>query len=127
MIKYEVIVPLDVHPYPESHETSAALILARYFCANAKFVRRSMTIKSPDLEIAGVEWELKSPVGKGKRTFQNNLRKANRQCANVVLDLRRYGMPTKQAVTRAREAIAQIRSIKRLLIITKAGKVLVIK
>lgn len=127
MIEYSVIIPSDIHPKPESHETSAALILAQYFRADVKFIRRSMTLKSPDVEIAGVLWELKSPVGDGKRTFQNNLRRANKQCPNIVLDLRRCSMATREAISRARYTVSQIRSIKRLLIITKLNKVLVIK
>ncbi len=55
MKKCQVIIPVDVHPYPETHELSAALILAHFFETNVEFIRRTMTIKSADVKIKNVE------------------------------------------------------------------------
>lgn len=66
MKKCQVIIPVDVHPYPEAHELSAALILAHFFETNVEFIRRTMTIKSADVKIKNVEWELKKPDWKWK-------------------------------------------------------------
>lgn len=126
MGKYQVCFD-GVEPAPAKYEISAAEILAEYFCMNVKMVKRMPDAKTADLRIKGGFWELKSPVGDGKRTIQNNLRKADNQSSNVVIDLRRCKMHEARALSRIKYEIAKASSIKRLLVITKRGKVLEIK
>ena len=72
-------------------------------------------------------WELKSPLGRGKRTIQNNIRKANQQCANIVVDLRFCKINEEQAIQRVRYEVLRMTSIKKVLVITKDIRVLAIK
>jgi len=86
-MKYEVIIKTDLKDRPKDHELSAALILANHFGANAIFLCPQLD-KTPDIEIDGMRWEIKSPKGDGKKTIENNFRAARKQSLNVM-DLRR--------------------------------------
>lgn len=126
MEKYGVCFA-NVVPRPAEYEITAAEILAKYFCANVKMVKRRENAKTADLKIKNIFWELKSPIGDGKRTIQNNLRKANSQASNIVIDLRRCKMDEWRAISRLKYELTQAHGVKRLLVITKKGRVLEIK
>ena len=126
MGKYRVLYD-GVKPVPAKYEISAAEILAEYFCGDIRMINRRKNAKIADLKIGNVFWELKSPTGDGKRTMQNNLRKADDQSSRVVIDLRRCKMHEARAVSRLKHELEKANSIKRLLVITKKGKVLEIK
>lgn len=127
MSEYQIIIPNSLKPHPKQKELTAALILSQHFQANVAFVRSTDARRTADFKINGVFWELKSPTGDSKRTIQNNLRSANKQSSNVVIDLRYCKMNSRTAVNRTKNAAATTKSIKKLLVITKDGKVLVIK
>lgn len=61
----------DIKPVPAEYEISAAEILAEYFSVNIRMVKRRVNAKTADLKIGNVFWELKSPVGDGKRTMMS--------------------------------------------------------
>jgi hypothetical protein len=90
------------------------------------FIKRG-SAKSADFKIGDIVWEVKSPKGNGKKTIQNNLRKADDQSPYVILDLRRIKMHAAQAYNRIRYELSKATKIKRLLVITRRGKVLEIK
>jgi hypothetical protein len=74
MKKYEVIIKTDLVDLPKEHELSAALLLAYHFKSDVVFLR-PQTDRTPDIEVKGIKWEIKSPKGNGKKTIENNLRK----------------------------------------------------
>ena len=91
---------------------------------------RRFQSKSPDLYIlrTNTRWELKSPTGGSKHTVQNNLRDADAQSENVILDLTRAKLTDKQGISRAKEFIRDERSrIKHLKVLTKNKKLIDIK
>ena len=123
--KYLVHVEDNKESKPRPHEETASQIIATSFRSNIVFLRRRQS-KNPDLYIlrTNVLWELKSPIGNGKHTIQNNLRDADRQSENIIIDLRRTKMNEKQAVSRIHEFInTEHTRIKRIKVITKANKV----
>ena len=127
--EYKIKIVESGRAKPRPHELAAAKIVARYFESNVNFVRRAAS-KTPDLHIikTGVRWELKSPTGGGKHTIQNNLREANRQSENIILDLSNAKLTWRQGVSRTREFLREKHSsIKRIKILTKQGKVIDIK
>lgn len=126
MRNFPVYIPLGISREPELHEKTAAQILANYFECRVMFIDCGPT-HTADIMIGNVLWELKAPKGNSKRTIQNNLRKADNQSMNIVLDLRRIKMVESRAVARARYELGRATRIKKLLIITKRGKVLEIK
>ncbi len=79
---------------PEKNE----LETAKYFAALGKdvtFIRPSSIPNqhSPDIEMDGLEWEMKAPTGSGKRNIEYNFRKAVAQSKNIIFDLRHVKIP----------------------------------
>lgn len=108
---------------PKPHEISAAWVLAQYFKTDVFFEPRSL-IKTADLRINGARWELKSPIGNGKRTIQNNLREAAHQSKNIVIDLRRCKLNQDNAIMRIRHEISHSKSLRKVVAILKRGKII---
>ena len=124
--KYEVIVKTDIKDRPKDHEMSAALILANYyFKADVTFLRPESN-KTPDIEVDGKKWEIKSPLGNGKRTIDNNFSEARGQSKNIVIDLRRIKMHQAKANARIRHYLSTPHRFKQVLVITKSKNVVVI-
>ena len=127
MANYRIYLPGAVDRPPSAVELSAATILAEHFKRDVHFEARHGSLKTADFRIGGTLWELKSPLGRGKRTIQNNIRKANQQCANIVVDLRFCKINEEQAIQRVRYEVLRMTSIKKVLVITKDIRVLAIK
>ncbi|MGH7157897.1 MAG: hypothetical protein ACREGD_02345 [Candidatus Saccharimonadales bacterium] len=124
MKKYEVSVKTTLEDAPKEHEMSAAVILAYHFKADVIFMRPGRK-KTPDIDVNGVKWEIKSPKGDGKKTVDNNLRTARKQSHNVVLDLRRAKLHQNKALARICYYLsAGSHKIKHLKIITKTQKII---
>lgn len=56
MKSYQVVIPSDINPLPETHEVSAARIISNFLHSDAEFVVRN-NYKSADIKIDGVLWE----------------------------------------------------------------------
>lgn len=67
--RYKAIIQTDLKDRPNDHELSAVLILINYFKSNIIFLR-PQTDKTPDVEINGSRWEIKSPIGDGKEQMK---------------------------------------------------------
>jgi len=124
--KYRVIIPADIMPLPEVHEVSAAQILCSYFMADAQFIIRN-NYKSPDLRIKDILWELKSPTGIGKRNIERQLQIAIKQSDSIVLDARRSKIHISKIRNKLTYQAKLTKRLKNLILITKTGKVEIIK
>lgn len=122
----QIIIPTNINPRPERFEIEAASIIAEYLQANATFIARS-TVNTPDVEIKGIEWEIKSPLGKSKHTIEMQLRRASRQSAYVILDARRFKIHIAKIRRQLRYHGEIKMHIKRILLITKTEQVEEIK
>lgn len=88
-MKYKVIVETGIIDRPQDHEMKAALIAANdYFNSDIIFLRQS-THSTPDIDVNGKKWEIKSPLGNDKKTIENNLRAARKQSKNLIVDFSR--------------------------------------
>jgi len=125
MPRYEVIVNTSVTDRPKDHEMKAALIVANnHFRADVVFLRPEI-YKTPDLEVSSVKWELKSPLGQGKKTIENNMRAARRQSKNLIIDFGRMKLHQTKALTNIRYYIQKYpRQFERIIIITKSGEII---
>lgn len=126
MSKYRVILESGITPIPQKHEILAAQILAEYVKSDVLMLKCGINT-SPDLKVLRTHqrWELKSPIGDGKRTIANNLRAASHQSDRVILDLSRCKLATGQAIARINEYMRSNKSkIKKLMIIKKDKKVI---
>jgi hypothetical protein len=125
MPRYEVIVNTSVADRPKDHEMKAALIVANsHFRADVVFLRPEI-YKTPDLEINSVKWELKSPLGQGKKTIENNMRAARRQSVNLIIDFARIKLHQTKALANIRYYIQKYPGqFRRIIVITKGGEVI---
>ena len=83
---------------------------------------------SADIKIDGFEWELKSPVSASLKNVQKTLRKAAHQANRVVYDSQRVKTLTDpQLEKELRKQAKEFRSIKRVMFVNKARKVIDIK
>lgn len=130
MKKYRIILEDSRREHePRYHEYKTVERIANIFQSNILFIRRRQS-KTPDLYIikTGIRWELKSPLGGGKHTIQNNLREASAQSENIILDLSRAKLSDRQGISRAKEFLERESfRIKRLKVFTKTGELIDIK
>lgn len=110
---------------PEQHE----LDTARYFAERGHDIEfippnNSPNMHTPDIKMDGVEWEIKSPIGKSKRTIEQSFRKAVLQSRYIIFDLRRVNISEVQAVRELEHRFNTKRYLRRLLVIKKSGELL---
>lgn len=118
----KIILPVGMKPRPEQHEIHVADILSGHFKTDVEFVLRTNQ-PTPDFLIDGVVWELKSPTGTGKNNIQRQLQDARRQSKNVIIDASRSKMHGTKIRKQLEYQFKIVKSVKRLLFISKAGKV----
>jgi len=81
-------------------------------------------VRTPDIHMNGLDWEIKCPTGKSTNTIKRAFKVALRQSKNIIFDLRNSRMPDKANVAKLKKEFSDIRSAKHLLIITKARMVI---
>ena len=111
---------------PEKNE----LETAKYFAALGKditFIRPSSIPNQhrPDIEMDGLEWEMKAPTGSGKRNIEYNFRKAVAQSKNIIFDLRHVKIPEKQCIAQLEKEFSERSYLNMLYVIKKNGELLV--
>jgi len=120
-----VILPADSRALPEPHEIEVAWILARHYNTVVEFLRPidGYKIRTADMVMNGVIWEVKSPTGKGRTTVKNQFKRAAKQATHVVFDARRVQLDEGFVVRLVRQQLEARKAIKVVLLITKAGAV----
>ena len=128
-MKYKVYIEDSSESKPRPHEIAAVIKIAEIERSDMVFMRRLQS-KLPDLYFlkTNTRWELKSPLGGGKRTIQNNLREASLHSENVIIDLTRARLTDAQGISRAREFMKSEKTrIKHLKVLTKRKLIVDIK
>ena len=97
---------------------------AKYFAALGKkivFIRPSGIPKrhTPDIKMDGIEWEIKCPKGEGKRTIENNMRKAINQSHNIIFDLRNTKLTEDKSIPKLEQEFKHNSRLRKLYIIRK--------
>lgn len=121
-----VIIPTSINPRPERFEVEAAGILAEYFDADATFIARKSS-KTPDVKICGIEWEIKSPLGKSKHTIEEQIKRASTQSLCIVIDARRCKLHISRIRSNLNFQVSVRPRLKQVLLINKSREVEVIK
>jgi hypothetical protein len=103
----------------------AAIIVANvYFKSDVVFLHQA-TYATLDIFVRGVAWEIKSPLGGGRKTIENNMRTARKQLKNLIIDFSRMKLHQSKAIANIqfylKHAPGQFTS---LIVITKDGKIL---
>jgi hypothetical protein len=96
--------------FVDVHEKIAVDYLATKIGYDVTFLAQ---IETPDIDMNGLHWEIKSPTGKSSRTIENNLRLSMKQSPNIVLNLRRMDgrIPTKKLLNEAERRFTDAKSI----------------
>lgn len=105
---------------PEKHELS----VARFFAElgyDVEFIPPSNIpgVHRPDILLQGVEWEIKSPKGKGKNTIQKNFKVAIKQSHFIIFDLRRVNLPESKCISEIEKQMSLRPYMKKLFVICK--------
>lgn len=103
---------------PEKHEINVANLFSD-LGYDVTFIKASNIpdIHTPDILMDGVEWEIKSPLGKGKHTIERNIKNALLQSNNIIFDLRRINIPEDKCISRLKNEFKIRKEIHRLYII----------
>ena len=122
--KGKIIIPAEAKPWP--HELNVAHILAKANC-QVEFLLKS-NIKTADILLDGVEYEIKSPEAFNTNTLEHTLKDAAKQAPNLIISTKR--------IKRIKDAKIKMflinqthkqKQIKRLLMITKQNQIIDIK
>lgn len=107
-----------------SHERHVTEILAQAG-HYVEFLLES-SIHTPDIRLDGVtEYEIKSPESSRAITIERAIKKALKQCNNLIIDASRMKNARDASVTRFLVAQARSRKqIKKMLFITKKGEII---
>ena len=123
MTKYKVIIDQNTKDYPEEHEIAAAIAVSKCLHCDVRFIVTASS-RTPDFDIGGVKWELKSPLGNSSRTIENNLRTARGQSPNIILDLSRTRMSMNRALSRINHYLSRDSRVKHLMVLDKRGNLI---
>ena len=110
---------------PKKHE----LETARYFADRGHdiiFLTPSNIpdFHTPDILMDGIEWEMKAPQGRGKRTIEKTLLTALAQSCYIIIGLRRINLSESQCISKLEYNFEHKKRLKRLLVIKKNGQLL---
>ena len=118
--KGRIIIPAGRKPWP--HELRVAEILA----ANGYRVEflPETNLKTADILLDGVEYEIKSPRSSTPNSLEHLLKKSLKQSQNIIISLMRInGMHSSVLRFLAIQAKTRKR-LKKLLVVTKQGRII---
>ena len=90
-------------------------------------INKSLHRTSPDIEMCGKRWEIKTPRGNGKYTIEHAVQQASKQSKHIVIDLRQCKMSESKALLKIQRETSLRNVIKTLLVITKSKDLLILK
>lgn len=80
--------------------------------------------KTPDSMMGGKAWEIKSPQGKSRVTVEHAFKRAAKQSENIIIDLRRTKISTKESIVSVERLFKVSRRVRSLKVITRENKLL---
>lgn len=117
----KVIIPSGRLPW--AHELRVANILASNGY-NVEFLPER-SIKTADILLDGIEFEIKSPITNKWDKLERNLKRATKQSCNVVFDATRVkGLSDVVLAKFLSERFRRQKQLRKLLFITKAGQII---
>ena len=128
MRKNKLGIIIEPNAEPDRFELKVAMVLIDYFSSDI-ILKKSSQSYSPDLLVARTNqlWEIKNIRGNGVHTIEHNLSKAKLQSDKVIISLLRTKMTPVRAIGRIKAVLKKGTTIKRLILVTKSGKVVIIK
>ncbi|WP_165052331.1 MULTISPECIES: hypothetical protein [unclassified Adlercreutzia] len=123
----EIIIKSGIDVWEHERRTAQALANAGFVVL---FIKRSDDeyVRTPDVVIDGILWEMKSPISNRLPKIQKTLRQAIHQSPNVIYDSQRIKNLNDNQIQRELEKWAvQFKAMKRLIFVNKKREVIVIK
>ena len=120
----KVIVPGGTSVWPHEMATANTLAKAGHV---VEFLPRvdGQKVKSADILMDGVVWEMKSPTSSSVKSLQKVLRRAGKQSHNVVVDTARMkGVSDRDAQRELARLLPLVASVRRLRMVSKAKTVI---
>ena len=117
------IIPNGVSLEKHEYETVLFLTSAGY---TIELIRPSHVpgVRTPDIIMEKVKWEMKSPKGKSKTTIEHAFQLAAKQSENIIFDLRRTSLPLNKSLAILAKLMKTSKRANRLLVITKRHELL---
>lgn len=81
-------------------------------------------LKSPDILLDGVEYEVKSPKTVSTNTLEHLLKKGLRQCSNLIIDTSRTRIRDDKMRNFLVAQMRKTKQIKKMIMITKKGQII---
>ncbi len=78
----------------------------------------------PDIMMNGIAWEIKAPIGTGKKNIENIMQGAAEQSRNIIVDLFRSKLSEDEAIKGYDQYFKRSKRIKRLKIIKKNREII---
>jgi hypothetical protein len=120
----KVIIPATVAPW--DHELKTAQALAQYGYV-VEFVAASNNhkVKTADVVIDGVLYEIKSPKTDKLSAVERNLKRATKQSGNIIIDSRRMRKLRDATIQKfLAQKLKQQKTIKKILFINRKHQVI---
>ncbi|WP_314902200.1 hypothetical protein [Actinomyces naeslundii] len=109
----------------QQHEMSTVVFLTQQgFDVALIPPQRRKGAHTPDIHMQGLDWEMKRPKGQSAHTIKRAFKTASRQSVNIIFDLRSSKMPDEVNLPKLEKEFADLRSVRRLIIITKDGTII---
>ena len=81
-------------------------------------------VKNPDVLIMGTIWEVKTPTTSNQKTLKKRIHKASKQANRIIFDLRGIRKNYEAAEAYIIKMFKGNRSLRRMFLINKSGKLL---
>lgn len=85
---------------------------------------RTIGSRNPDIQMDGVMWEIKTPLGDSRNTILNAVKRGSRQSHSIIIDLRKTKISDNRAMSDIKNSVQKSRSIKRVLVILKTSQII---
>lgn len=117
-----IFIPQGRQPWPHERHVAETLANAGYY---VEFLAER-SIKTPDIRINGaIEFEIKSPEGARAITIERAIKKALKQCPNIIIDASRMkGVRESQVIKHLAFQLKARKQIKRMLFVTRRGEII---
>jgi hypothetical protein len=122
----EVIIANGMRPHPQAHEIEVAWILAKYYVCVVEFLQPSAgyKMKTPDIVMNGLMWEIKSPTGASRKATIEYQFKGLKQSRNLIIDGRRTKLEDEFIQKMIATEISKHSRVGRVLFITKKSLII---
>ena len=121
----DVIIADTIRPEPEQHEKEIAWILVRHFRCTVEFLQPNggYKVKTPDIVMNGLMWEIKSPKGSSRKNTIESQFKGLKQSRNLIIDCRRTKLAELLVLSQIEKESLRHR-VGKVIVIGKSGNVL---